>query len=65
MDGTDTMHALIKEYRKERKVLLNIENKLINEMAPQFPSLTAIQKVRTQCGLSVCVCMYACVYACV
>lgn len=39
------MHALIKEYRDARKVLLNIEHRLMLQMAPDFQLLTLMQKV--------------------
>ena len=45
MNNTDTMHDLIKEYRDNRNVLLNIEHKLMLTMAPDFNKLTAIQKL--------------------
>eukprot|EP00457_Paulinella_chromatophora_P000061 gb/GEZN01000061.1/.p1 GENE.gb/GEZN01000061.1/~~gb/GEZN01000061.1/.p1 ORF type:complete len:2707 (+),score=463.21 gb/GEZN01000061.1/:107-8227(+) len=41
----DTLHALIKEFRDARKVLLNIEHRLMLSMAPDYPSLTLMQKV--------------------
>jgi FKBP12-rapamycin complex-associated protein len=45
LHGCDTMHALIKEYRDARKVLLNIEHRLMLQMAPDHTLLTLIQKV--------------------
>ena len=41
----DTFHALIKEYREQRKVLLNVEHRLMLTMAPTYPLLLLIQKV--------------------
>ena len=43
--NTDTLHALIREHRDSRKVLLNIEHRLMCQMAPTFDHLTALQKV--------------------
>ena len=45
LHDTNTMHALIKDYREQRKVLLNIEHRLMLTMAPTYPLLTLIQKV--------------------
>eukprot|EP01105_Mastigella_eilhardi_P021948 TRINITY_DN5365_c0_g1_i1.p1 TRINITY_DN5365_c0_g1~~TRINITY_DN5365_c0_g1_i1.p1 ORF type:complete len:2426 (-),score=601.66 TRINITY_DN5365_c0_g1_i1:7080-14204(-) len=41
---SDTLHALIREYR-EGRMLLNIEHKLMGQMAPQYDLLTLMQKV--------------------
>ncbi|KAJ3362692.1 phosphatidylinositol kinase- protein kinase tor1 [Allomyces javanicus] len=41
----DTLHALIKEYRESRKILLNIEHRLMLQMAPDYENLTLIQKM--------------------
>ncbi|XP_004346781.2 TOR pathway phosphatidylinositol 3-kinase TorA [Capsaspora owczarzaki ATCC 30864] len=41
----DTLHALIRDYRESRKILLNIEHRLMLQMAPDYDSLTLIQKV--------------------
>ena len=41
----DTMHALIREYREARSILLNIEHRLMLQMAPQFDHLTVLQRV--------------------
>jgi len=43
--NTDTLHALIKDYRDARKVLLNIEHRLMLQMAPDYQHLTLMQKV--------------------
>jgi FKBP12-rapamycin complex-associated protein len=43
--NTDTLHALIREHRDSRKVLLNIEHRLMCQMAPTFDHLTMLQKV--------------------
>ena len=42
---SDTMHALIREYREQRKILLNIETRLMGQMAPDYDNLCLIQKV--------------------
>jgi len=41
----DTVHALIKQYRDNRKIMLNIEQRLMLKMAPDYQHLTLIQKV--------------------
>ena len=41
----DTLHALIKEYRDTRKILLNVEHRLMMHFAPDLDSLTLLQKV--------------------
>ncbi|KAK2737357.1 phosphatidylinositol kinase- protein kinase tor1 [Myotisia sp. PD_48] len=43
--NTDTLHALIKEYRESRRILLNIEQRIMLQMAPDYDSLTLMQKV--------------------
>ena len=45
MSDTDTLHALIREYRESRKILLNIEHRLMLSIAPDYDNLTLIQKV--------------------
>ena len=47
--ATDTLHALIKGYRDARKVVLNIEHRLMLQMAPDYERLRLIQQV--------CMCM--------
>ncbi|KAK9241824.1 armadillo-type protein [Lipomyces tetrasporus] len=42
---TDTFHVLIREYRDSRKILLNIEHRIMLQMAPDYDHLTLIQKV--------------------
>lgn len=42
---SDTLHILIKDYRDTQKVLLNYEYRLMLQMAPDYPSLTVLQKV--------------------
>ena len=41
----DTLHSLIKEYREPRKVLLNIEHRLMLQMAPDYDTLPVLQKL--------------------
>ncbi|KAK9470032.1 armadillo-type protein [Dipodascopsis tothii] len=42
---SDTFHVLIREYRENRKILLNIEHRIMQQMAPDYERLTLIQKV--------------------
>ncbi|KAL0953824.1 hypothetical protein HGRIS_005004 [Hohenbuehelia grisea] len=42
---SDTLHVLIRDYRESRKVLLNIEYRLMLQMAPDYENLTLLQKV--------------------
>eukprot|EP01119_Soliformovum_irregulare_P019910 TRINITY_DN6394_c0_g1_i2.p1 TRINITY_DN6394_c0_g1~~TRINITY_DN6394_c0_g1_i2.p1 ORF type:complete len:736 (-),score=240.02 TRINITY_DN6394_c0_g1_i2:105-2312(-) len=42
---SDTLHQLIKEYRDARKILVNIEHRLMLQMAPNLDHLTLMQKV--------------------
>jgi FKBP12-rapamycin complex-associated protein len=42
---SDTLHVLIREYRESRKILLNIEHRIMLQMAPDYDSLTLMQKV--------------------
>lgn len=43
--NSDTLNALIKEYRESRRILLNIEHRIMLQMAPDYDSLTLMQKV--------------------
>ncbi|KAG5944989.1 hypothetical protein E4U53_006777 [Claviceps sorghi] len=43
--NSDTLHALIREYRASRKILLNIEHRIMLQMAPDYDNLTLMQKV--------------------
>ena len=43
--NSDTFHVLIKEYREARKIPLNIEHWVILQMAPDFDTLTFLQKI--------------------
>ena len=43
--NADTLHDLIKEYRENRSILLNIEHRIMLQMAPDYDNLTLMQKV--------------------
>ncbi|KAL8298163.1 hypothetical protein RB601_002695 [Gaeumannomyces tritici] len=43
--NSDTLHTLIREYRDSRKILLNIEHRIMLQMAPDYDNLTLMQKV--------------------
>lgn len=43
--NSDTLHTLIREYRESRKILLNIEHRIMLQMAPDYDNLTLMQKV--------------------
>ncbi len=43
--NSDTIHVLIREYRDYRKILLNIEHRIMLQMAPDYDNLTLLQKV--------------------
>lgn len=43
--NSDTLHVLIREYRESRKILLNIEHRIMLQMAPDYDNLTLLQKV--------------------
>ena len=43
--NSDTLHNLVKEYREARKILLNIEHRIMLQMAPDYDHLTLMQKV--------------------
>ena len=43
--NSDTFHNLIKDYRENRRILLNIEHRIMLQMAPDFDNLTLMQKV--------------------
>ncbi|TWU76094.1 phosphatidylinositol kinase- protein kinase tor1 [Metarhizium rileyi] len=45
LPNTDTLHILIREYRESRKILLNIEHRIMLQMAPDYDNLTLMQKV--------------------
>ncbi|KAJ1497068.1 hypothetical protein HMI56_005832 [Coelomomyces lativittatus] len=41
----DTMHSLIREFRESRKILLNVEHRLMLQMAPDYDHLSLLQKI--------------------
>ncbi|CAH0563403.1 unnamed protein product [Brassicogethes aeneus] len=41
----DTLHTLIRDYRDKKKILLNIEHRIMLRMAPDYDHLTVMQKV--------------------
>jgi len=41
----DTLHTLIRDYRDKKKILLNIEHRIMLRMAPGYDHLTLMQKV--------------------
>ncbi|KAK7093536.1 serine/threonine-protein kinase mTOR-like isoform X2 [Littorina saxatilis] len=41
----DTLHSLIRDYRERKKILLNIEHRLMLRMAPDYDHLCLMQKV--------------------
>lgn len=41
----DTLHTLIRDYRDKKKILLNIEHRIMLRMAPDYDHLTIMQKV--------------------
>lgn len=43
--NTDTLHALIRDYRESRKILINVEHRLMLQMAPDYDKLCVLQKV--------------------
>ncbi|KAF0683063.1 Aste57867_24843 [Aphanomyces stellatus] len=45
VENTDTLHQLIKEYREGRKIPLNIEYRLMVQMAPDYEKLPIAHKI--------------------
>ncbi|KAL5537169.1 TOR1 [Sanghuangporus sanghuang] len=45
IQDSDTLHVLVRDYRDSRKILLNIEYRLMLQMAPDYESLILLQKV--------------------
>ena len=41
----DTLHALIKEYREAKKIILNVEHRLMLAMAPDYDALPVLNKL--------------------
>jgi len=42
---SDTLHALIKDYREKKKILLNIEHRIMQRMTPDYDHLPLMNKV--------------------
>ncbi|XP_043210340.1 serine/threonine-protein kinase mTOR-like isoform X1 [Amphibalanus amphitrite] len=42
---SDTLHTLIRDHREKKKIMLNIEHKIMLRMAPDYEHLTLLQKV--------------------
>jgi len=52
VEQCDTLHTLIKEFRDMRKVLLNIEHRLMLQMAPDLDALPILNKLEVfNCAL--------------
>jgi len=45
VDNCDTLHQLIKEFRESRNILLNIEHRLMMQMASDYDNLSLMQKI--------------------
>ena len=43
--GCDTLHSLIREYRENKKIALNLEHRIIMNMSPEYDQLPLINKV--------------------
>ncbi|KAB5511618.1 kinase-like domain-containing protein [Coniochaeta sp. 2T2.1] len=41
-DTEDTVHSLIRDYRESRKILLNIQHRVMLQMAPDYDNLTFV-----------------------
>jgi len=41
----DTLHSLIKEYREARKILLNVEHRIMLQMVPDYDALPVLNKL--------------------
>ncbi|KAJ7180725.1 phosphatidylinositol 3-kinase [Mycena filopes] len=41
----DTLHVLVRDHREARKVVLNIEYRMMIQMAPDYENLTLLQKI--------------------
>lgn len=41
----DALHVLIRDYRETHKIIINIEHRLMLQMAPDYDQLTLLQKV--------------------
>ncbi|KAG6864919.1 hypothetical protein C0991_006407, partial [Blastosporella zonata] len=45
VQDTDTLHTLIKDYRDSRRILYNIEHRLMLQMAPDYDKLILLQQI--------------------
>ncbi|KAF9162608.1 phosphatidylinositol kinase- protein kinase tor1 [Actinomortierella ambigua] len=45
LPDTDTLHTLIRDFRESRKILLNLEHRIMLQLAPDYDNLTLMQKV--------------------
>ncbi|KZT10185.1 atypical/PIKK/FRAP protein kinase [Laetiporus sulphureus 93-53] len=45
VQDSDTLHVLVRDYRESRKILLNIEYRLMLQMAPDYENLILLQKI--------------------
>ncbi|OQR87010.1 Phosphatidylinositol kinase (PIK-L2) [Achlya hypogyna] len=45
VENTDTLHMLIRDYREARKIQLNVEYRLMVQMAPDYEKLAVANKV--------------------
>ena len=45
MPNCDTLHCLIRDYRETNQIPLNAENREMMALAPNYDSLTVMQKV--------------------
>ncbi|CUS21363.1 LAQU0S03e00848g1_1 [Lachancea quebecensis] len=45
VNNSDTFHVLIREHREARKIPLNIEHRIMLQMAPDYDNLTLLQKI--------------------
>jgi FKBP12-rapamycin complex-associated protein len=46
--NSDTLHGLIKDYREKKKILLNIEHRIMQRMTPNSENLPLMNKVRSE-----------------
>ena len=45
VNDCDTLHSLIKEYREAHQIPLNLEHRIMLQMAPDYDNLTYLQKI--------------------
>ncbi|KAF7309844.1 Serine/threonine-protein kinase TOR [Mycena indigotica] len=45
VQDNDTLHVLVRDYRESRKVVLNIEYRMMIQMAPDYENLPLLQKI--------------------